>query len=340
MENQKIQIYLYTRKNQSVDPEVITTLESLNLEFPNTLNRIKIDDDNFLSEQFSDKTPVMDIGPYRLTHPISSEEIRFALSETHKKIQVANERESKLIIDRFTKVPTITRSDRFSHWFSKHYMFLFNLAVFIYIAFAFVAPVFMKVGYTRAAEAIYMLYKPLCHQLGFRSFFLFGEQIAYPREAAHVEGLITYGEISGLIENDIVSARDFNGNEEAGYKIALCQRDTAIYLAILLFGIVFSLSRRKIPPVPWYLWLIFGIIPIGLDGFSQLLSQTGYALFNWLPYRESTPLLRTITGGLFGLFTAWFGYPYVEETVAENRNQLENKYAIIRQLAGKKRTED
>lgn len=338
MENQEIQIYMYTRQDKNVDPDLVSALENLKAEFPNKLNSITIDDDKFLSTQFKDKVPVMDIGPYRLTHPISREEIRFALSETYKKIQVANERDSKLIIERFTKIPTISRSDRFSHWFSKHYMLLFNLAVFIYMAFAFMAPVFMKAGFTKAANVIYMVYKPLCHQLAFRSFFLFGEQIAYPREAAHVEGLLTYGDVSGLDENDIIAARDFNGNEETGYKVALCERDIAIYIAILLFGIVFSLSRRNIPPVPWYVWLIFGIVPIGLDGFSQLLSQTGYAFFNWLPYRESTPLLRTITGGLFGLFTAWFGYPYVEETVAENRNQLENKYAIIRHLAGKKRT--
>jgi len=64
---------------------------------------------------------------------------------------------------------------------------------------------------------------------------------------------------------------------------------------------------------------LIGMGPIGLDGFSQLFSQ-----FNWpwlasiLPYRESTPFLRVLTGGLFGFGTAWFAYPYIEESMNEN----------------------
>jgi hypothetical protein len=46
---------------------------------------------------------------------------------------------------------------------------------------------------------------------------------------------------------------------------------------------------------------------------------------NLLPYRESTPFLRSLTGFLFGFMTAWFGYPYVEESMADNRKYLEGK---------------
>jgi uncharacterized membrane protein len=60
-------------------------------------------------------------------------------------------------------------------------------------------------------------------------------------------------------------------------------------------------------------------VPIALDGLSQLLSQPP---LNILPYRESTPMLRTITGFLFGFMTAWFGYPYVEESMSENYKYL------------------
>jgi uncharacterized membrane protein len=107
------------------------------------------------------------------------------------------------------------------------------------------------------------------------------------------------------------------GNEIVGYKVALCQRDVAIYLSILLFGIVYSLSKRRLPALPAGIWLLMAIAPIGLDGFSQLISQLP---FNLLPYRESTPLLRTVTGFLFGFGTAWFGIPMVEATMVETRN--------------------
>jgi uncharacterized membrane protein len=191
----------------------------------------------------------------------------------------------------------------------------------------------MKIGWERPARVIYKVYSPLCHQLAYRSFFLFGEQPYYPRELAGVDDLITYGQATGLLENDIQSARNFLGNEEMGYKMALCQRDMAIYGAIFLFGLLFILTGKKIKPLPWYLWILIGLGPIGLDGFSQLLSQTGFGIFSWLPLRESTPFLRVFTGFCFGLATAWFGFPYLEESIQENRHDMQLKHAIVDQIS-------
>ena len=75
--------------------------------------------------------------------------------------------------------------------------------------------------------------------------------------------------------------------------------------------------------LPWYLWILIGIIPIGLDGFSQLLSQPPLEL---LPYRESTPFLRALTGALFGFMTAWFGYPLVAEAMEDARKLMSSKW--------------
>ena len=49
-----------------------------------------------------------------------------------------------------------------------------------------------------------------------------------------------------------------------------------------------------------------------------------------LPYRESTPYLRVLTGGLFGFLTAWFGYPVVEETMAATREIMTAKWRRLR----------
>jgi uncharacterized membrane protein len=89
-----------------------------------------------------------------------------------------------------------------------------------------------------------------------------------------------------------------------------------------LFGILYALTNRRIPPLPWYLWLLFGILPIALDGLSQLLSQPPLEFF---PFRESTPFMRSITGFLFGYTTAWFGYPLVEVTMRDSRNLMRRK---------------
>ena len=106
--------------------------------------------------------------------------------------------------------------------------------------------------------------------------------------------------------------------------MALCERDVAIYGGILLFGLIFGLTGRRIKPLPWYLWLLIGMVPIAVDGFSQLLSQPP---LNFFPYRESTPLLRTITGFLFGFTTAWFGFPIVEESMVDLRRFYAQKFA-------------
>jgi uncharacterized membrane protein len=214
-------------------------------------------------------------------------------------------------------------------------MAVFNGIVFLYLGFAFLAPILMHLGYVNSATLLYKAYGMVCHQLSFRSWFLFGEQAAYPRTAAGVKSLIPYKVAIGLDENDLLNAREFIGNPIVGYKIALCQRDVAIYSGILVFGLIFSLTNRRIKPLPWYLWIVLGILPVGFDGLSQLFSQPPFSavletmLSVSIPYRESTPALRTLTGGLFGFTTAWFGYPMVEESMIETRNYVLSKMSTI-----------
>jgi uncharacterized membrane protein len=127
---------------------------------------------------------------------------------------------------------------------------------------------------------------------------------------------LTYEEVTGFDPFDLEQALKFIGNELMGYKIALCQRDIAIYGSILIFGLLFTLTGRRIPSLPIWAWFALGIVPIGLDGLSQVISQLPWDL---VPMRESTPFLRTLTGGLFGFTTAWFGYPIIEEAMADTR---------------------
>jgi uncharacterized membrane protein len=189
----------------------------------------------------------------------------------------------------------------------------------------------MKAGATTPAGIIYRVYGFVCHQFAFRSWFLVGEQVAYPRSESGVQGLIPYQQATGLNGNDLLSARDFEGNAQVGYKVAFCERDIAIYSGILLFGILFAIFRRKIKSIHWLVWILIGIVPIGIDGFSQLISQSPFYL---IPFRESTPILRTLTGLLFGFLTAWFGYPYVEESMVENRKYMDGKLSQFQKRVG------
>jgi uncharacterized membrane protein len=300
-------------------------------EIPFELALVDVDGRSELAEKFGSRAPVVEIGPYQLNAPFERKDLEVALRAAITRQEQINSIESLDLSPELSR--TWTKSDAFSYWLSRHYMRLFNLFVLIYVGIPFLAPVLMKAGLTRPAVLIYRGYGMVCHQLAYRSFFLFGEQDVYPRQAAGVESLETYAQVSGLGETnsveDVFAARNFIGNDQVGYKVALCQRDVAIYAAILLFGVLFALTGHRIRPLHWALWILIGLGPIGLDGFSQLLSQPP---FNFIQYRESIPALRVLTGALFGFTTAWFGYPMVETTMQDTRAILEAKLARIKKF--------
>ncbi|MDD2521213.1 MAG: DUF2085 domain-containing protein [Anaerolineaceae bacterium] len=215
--------------------------------------------------------------------------------------------------------PEQSLSGKVGSWLKRHYLALINTALAIYIILPLMAPVLMKTGQTSAADVIYRMYKPLCHQLAYRSFFLFGEQAVFPREITGIEGLKTYEQATGLDSQDNLAAMAFRGNEQLGYKTALCQRDVAIYTSLLLFGLVFALTKRKLKPLPWFAWIILALGPMGLDGLSQLVSQMDIPAMSWFAMRESTPFLRVLTGAMFGWFTAWFGLPSIDEMINDTK---------------------
>ncbi len=195
-------------------------------------------------------------------------------------------------------------------------MWLIIGLLFLFLFIAFLAPIFMKLGLEQPAKFIYWVYDAFCHQLTFRSWFLFGQQSFYPRELAGIPNIISYEKATGDFQLNLKFAREFPGNETLGYKVALCQRDVAIYGSLFLFGLIFQLSGKKIKSIPWYLWIIIGLLPIGVDGITQF-GGLGISFLAWLPVRESTPLLRTITGMLFGIATGLFMFPMVEENMKQ-----------------------
>ena len=308
--------------------EILNNLNELQQAVPHRLIQIDVKSDTALESAFPEM-PVLEIGPYRLSTPISRKDLQVSMMAAQDRISHLQAAGDLRYQKRVENTQKMSGADRFGFWLSNHYMFIFNMLVLLYVGLPFLAPVFMKLALPGLAKAIYALYSPLCHQLAFRSFFLFGEQLFYPRALANLGGLISYEKITGQEVVNLLAARSFIGNETMGYKVALCQRDVAIYGAILLFGIIFVLARRNIKPLPWYLWIVFGLVPIGIDGFSQLPGLLQNHLPDWIVIRESTPLLRLITGGMFGLATAWYVYPILHETMLETRRVLIKKMAVL-----------
>ncbi len=225
----------------------------------------------------------------------------------------------------------------------------------IYISLPWLAPTLAKLGLPGPADFIYTIYSPFCHQFAFRSPFLYGEQMFYPRETGGTEyvpfeqyaaasdtfleqyrhwSTFYYGNrpappatVEGLGVFSVAqqfAARHFIGDEIMGYKTSLCARDLAIYTMIFVAGLIYRRFRWRIRPVPFWLYLLAGLGPIGLDGFSQLLS---YPPFEFWPVRETAPLFRLVTGGLFGLMSAWLGFPYIERSMQDIVDLLESRLA-------------
>jgi uncharacterized membrane protein len=208
----------------------------------------------------------------------------------------------------------------FSTWFNKNYMWIIIGLLSLFLFVAFLAPILMKIKLEKPARFIYWVYDAFCHQLAFRSWFLFGQQPFYPRELANIPNFVSFEKVTGYFQLDLNYAREFLGNELLGYKIALCQRDVAIYTSLLLSGLVYQLSGKKIKPIPWYFWIILGLLPIGVDGITQF-GGLGISFLSWLPVRESTPLLRSITGLLFGVTTGLFMFPLIEENMRQSNEK-------------------
>ncbi len=227
--------------------------------------------------------------------------------------------------------------------FARNWLRIALIALALYISLPWAAPTLAKLGMSAPADVIYTLYSPFCHQFAFRSPFLFGEQAFYPRGAAgtgytpfeayasHSEAFLEQyrywsgfyerpapappGTVDGLGNFSIAqqfAARHFIGDESFGYKTSLCARDLAIYTLIFVGGLIYSRYRWRIRPLPFWLYVLAGLGPVGLDGFSQLLS---YPPFEFWPVRETAPVFRIVTGGLFGLMSAWLGFPHIERSM-------------------------
>ncbi len=217
-------------------------------------------------------------------------------------------------------------SDFFS-WFRSNYMILIIGILSIYLFFAFSAPILMKYKINQLGKIIYTIYSNFCHQFAHRSWFLFGEQGFYPALSEQGGGIRSLYDVFGVFAKNVQESREIIGNESAGYKIAICQRDVAIYGAMLIFALLFHFSHNRIIRIPFLLWFLLAIIPISIDGFWQFMPSSTALILN-ISSHESTPLIRSITGWMFGLFTGWYLYPAIEETFEDESNGIIRKMEL------------
>jgi len=186
-------------------------------------------------------------------------------------------------------------------WLARRWLLVWLLGVAVFTGLPWLAPILAAGGHDRAAGAIYLVYRPACHQLPHHSWFLHGPAAAPDWD--------TVAPFAGLPPGTS-PLRAYHRPLRApglGYQVAVCQRDVAIYGGLLLASIASALAMRagRRPTISPRAYAL-ALIPIALDGGSALLGL-----------RDSTPILRTVTGGLFGAATAIFVIAQIQASVDE-----------------------
>lgn len=183
---------------------------------------------------------------------------------------------------------------------------LFFLALFLFNLSIFLTPYLASQGYPEA-EGLYAAFGPTCHQLASRSLCLF---------VSKADGGYSIGDC--LKSDELLLTREnvFDYPGRTGYKLPVCSRDVAIYLAMLL-GLIILPFIRKIETEAWpNKWLLVAAaVPTAIDGTTQLFGL-----------RESSNFLRLITGAIIGIVLPFYILPI-----------LNSLYSFIREKLGKKK---
>jgi uncharacterized membrane protein len=181
---------------------------------------------------------------------------------------------------------------------SEHIIYTLYMVFFlVLVGLIVVTPL---ISFDNETDVLYKAFSYTCHQKLSRSLCLFsgasGLWIAdcTPQTGEYVPGLEDARETK------------VEGDGYVGYKLPVCARDVGLYAALLLGGALYPVVRqikdRNIYPA---IYLVLALVPLGLDGGVQLLSDLG-----WIPLvYESTNIIRLLTGGIAGIVSSFYAIP-------------------------------
>ena len=146
---------------------------------------------------------------------------------------------------------------------------------------------------------VYTGFSYACHQKLSRSICLFKNETYWMADCTNQTGQF----VNSIADRTTIRT-EVNG--VIGYKMPVCSRDIGIYGAMLLAGAFYpfvkEIKDRKVYPG---IFLILAMVPMGLDGGIQLLSEIGLLPFLY----ESSNTLRLLTGGIAGVVAAFYAIP-------------------------------
>jgi len=229
--------------------------------------------------------------------------------------------------------------NRAVYWMSRRWLLVVFLFIGVWVGLPWLAPIFMALGWTKAGNAIYLLYAFQCHQMPQRSFFLFGPK-----------AMVSLSEIQAVWQdsNDPLILRQFIGNPDMGWKVAWSDRMVYMYTSLIFWGTLYWPFRKRIRPLPWWGLALF-LLPMALDGTTHMISDLlggiggGFRYSNeWLAALTNHTFpatfyvgdalgsfnswMRLLTGILFGLGVVWFFFPLLHQEFSRTARQIESKF--------------
>ncbi len=200
--------------------------------------------------------------------------------------------------------------------------FLFLAALAAFNALIFITPYLAMQGYD--AQGLYSAFSITCHQLTSRSLCLIKS----------AEGGLSIGDCLPTSHLLLTKAEVVHYPDSVAYKFPVCARDVAIYLSMLI-GLIMLPFFKPVDSEDWpNKWiLVAAAIPIAIDGTTQLVGM-----------RESTNLLRLITGAIIGIVLPFYLLPLLNSIYSFLRGKFAGKKeaakatpAAARRKAGKKK---
>ncbi len=205
---------------------------------------------------------------------------------------------------------------------SAHWLVAINLFFFMYVGLPFAAPILLANDHSQIANAIYSMYRFVCHQMPSHSYFIFGEQMAICERCTAIYLSMAVGGLIYAMLRQRVKALPFKW-----YILFL------VPIAVDGGTAMFSVWLEYFPSVIYGLWAVgLTILAICLAILykQRLLTWQGLLFFLAGPlsliylqivgFHTSNWWLRAITASIFALGTIWLAYPSFEEGFGETRN--------------------
>lgn len=180
---------------------------------------------------------------------------------------------------------------RFVDWLTRHWLLWANLFLGAYALLPWVSPLLRALGHETAGRALYLAYRPFCHQRPELSYHLWGYPVAYcHRDTAIYSTLFLAGLAFGLVRTRL---RPLPGWAFLGLAFPMA-----------VDGLT-QLPRSLLPDWPlrvqngWAVALTHGRLP------EWFYRGDAVGSLNWW--------LRTLTGVLFSVGLAWAVFPRIEQ---------------------------